>query len=89
MKNFAVMHNDRVSNTIVAESKEFAEEITGLSCVEITESTGFANLGYEFINNKFRAVSPGTGYVYNESTLIWESPESTDFDESLARDIIS
>jgi hypothetical protein len=88
MKNFAVMHNDRVSNTIVAESKEFAEEITGLSCIEITESTGFANLGYEFINNKFRLLSPGNEYVYNEFTSTWEIPQSPEFDESLARDII-
>ncbi len=82
------MHNDIVTNAIVAESKELAEEITGLSCIEITESTGFANLGYEFINNKFRAVSPGEQYAYNEFTLTWEIPESIEFDESLARDII-
>lgn len=82
------MHNDRVSNTIVAESKEFAEEITGLSCIEITDSTGFANIGYEFINNKFRSVSPGNEYVYNDFTSTWEIPEEIPFDESLARDII-
>ncbi len=82
------MHNNIVQNAIVAESKEFAEEITGLSCIEITESTGFANLGYEFINNKFRPVSPGNEYVYNESLLIWEIEQSSEFDESLARDIL-
>ena len=37
MANYAVIKNNIVENTIVADSKEIAEEVTGLTCVEYTD----------------------------------------------------
>lgn len=37
MANYAVIQNDKVTNVIVADSKEIAEEVTGLICIEYTE----------------------------------------------------
>lgn len=36
MTNFAVLDGENVVNTIVAESKTIAEQITGKVCVEFT-----------------------------------------------------
>jgi hypothetical protein len=38
MSNFAVIKNRVVINTIVAESKEIAESVTGLQCVAYEEN---------------------------------------------------
>lgn len=47
MANFAVIENDIVTNTIVAESKAIAEEVTGKTCVEYTSSNAaHIGLGY-------------------------------------------
>jgi hypothetical protein len=35
--NYAVISNNDVINLIVADSKEIAEEVTGLTCVEYTD----------------------------------------------------
>jgi hypothetical protein len=35
--NFAVISGNSVTNIIVADSKEIAEEVTGLLCVEYTD----------------------------------------------------
>jgi hypothetical protein len=37
MANFAVIKNNKVTNLIVSDSKETAEQITGLTCVEYTD----------------------------------------------------
>ena len=34
MKNFAVIENGIVVNCIVSDTKELAEELTGLTCIE-------------------------------------------------------
>lgn len=36
MANYAVIENNKVSNVIAADSKEVAEEVTGLSCIDVT-----------------------------------------------------
>ena len=36
MSQFAVIENGIVLNTIIADSKAIAEEITGLTCIEYT-----------------------------------------------------
>ena len=38
MANFAVINGGKVSNIIVADTKEIAEEVTGQLCVEYTDS---------------------------------------------------
>lgn len=52
MSNFAVIQDNKVLNIIVAESKEIAEEVTGMLCVEsLTENPAVIGLGY--INGVF------------------------------------
>ena len=50
MKTFAVIENEKVLNTIIADSKAIAEEVTGKTCVEYTESNpACIGLGYNGI----------------------------------------
>ncbi len=54
MANYAVIQNNIVTNIIVADSKEIAEEVTGLLCIEYTEENpvgiGWTWDGTSFIN---------------------------------------
>lgn len=52
MANFAVIKEDKVINTIVCESKSIAEEVTGFTCVEYTDSDR-PHIGLSYINGVF------------------------------------
>ena len=48
MASYAVIKDNLVTNVIVADSKEIAEQITGLLCVEYTENNpACIGLGYD------------------------------------------
>ena len=48
MKSFAVINNGIVTNLIVADTKEIAEEATGLLCIEsVGENQAYIGLKYE------------------------------------------
>jgi len=48
MANFAVINENKVTNIIVADTKEIAEEATGQLCVEYTdESPARIGLGWD------------------------------------------
>jgi hypothetical protein len=52
MKNFAVLNGNKVQNIIVCESEELATEITGLTCIDVTDNID-ASIEKYFINNNF------------------------------------
>jgi len=71
MSNFAVIENNLVINTIVADSKEIAEDITGKQCVEYTqENPACIGLGYD-----------GVTFDQPEVTVIEGQPEVTVIEE--------
>jgi hypothetical protein len=48
MNNYAIIENQKVTNTIICESKILAEKITGKICVEYTETNpAVIGLGYD------------------------------------------
>lgn len=47
MSNFAIIKNNVVLNTIVAESKEIAENLSGNECVEYTKENS-AHIGLSY-----------------------------------------
>ena len=52
MANYAVMKNNKVSNVIVADTKEVAEEITSSVCIEYTEVNP-AGIGWTYNGSTF------------------------------------
>lgn len=52
MANYAVIQNDAVTNIIVADSKEIAEEVTNLTCIEYTEENPAA-IGWTYNGSTF------------------------------------
>jgi hypothetical protein len=52
MANYAVIQNNTVTNVIVADSKEIAEEVTGLLCIEYTEENP-TNIGWTYDGTSF------------------------------------
>jgi hypothetical protein len=55
MANYAVIKNDVINNIIVADTKEIAESITGLSCIEITPEPGAPGIGWAYDGVTFTA----------------------------------
>jgi hypothetical protein len=49
MATFAVIKDGIVENCIVADSKEIAEKITGLTCIE----SDIAHIGFPYIDGNF------------------------------------
>lgn len=52
MAEYAVIQNNLVVNVIVADSKEIAESVTDLECVDIAEEIG-VGIGWSFTDNVF------------------------------------
>lgn len=72
MPNFAVLDGENVLNTILAESKTIAEEVTGKTCVEFN-STDRAEIGGTYVSGIFIKRKPYPSWVLNAEN-IWESP---------------
>jgi hypothetical protein len=53
MANFTVINNGVVVNTILADSKEIAEEVTGLTCIEYEFKTGAPGIGWHWDGLEF------------------------------------
>lgn len=70
-KKFAVLDNENVINTIVAESKEIAEQITDKTCIEFTLEA--ATPGGQYINGVFIPPKPFPSFVLNDRNE-WEPP---------------
>jgi len=71
MPNFAIIENNIILNTIVANSKAIAEEITGKTCVEFTVEP--AEPGGTYVNGVFLKKKPYASWVLNEFN-IWTAP---------------
>lgn len=74
MPKYAVIQEDGVVfNTIVSDTKEIAESITGFSCVEYTDEP--AEPGGTWDGQKFKPRKPGPDYVWDEDTQLWVEPK--------------
>lgn len=72
MANFAVIDGINVVNTIVCESKEVAEQVTGKTCIEYSDNDR-AETGGTFENNKFISKKPYPSWVLDQDDN-WQSP---------------
>lgn len=52
MANFAVISGNSVSNVIVADTKEIAEQVIGSACIEYTDENP-ASIGWTFDGTNF------------------------------------
>ena len=52
MANFAVLTGNFVTNVIVAETKEIAEQVTNATCIEYTDGVGIGHI-YDFETGTF------------------------------------
>jgi hypothetical protein len=71
MKKFAVLNGENVVNTIVADSKAIAEEVTGLTCVEYTVEK--AECGGTYINGIFTPRKPFASWILDANNS-WQAP---------------
>lgn len=55
MANYAVIKDGLVTNVIVAESKEIAESVTSLTCIEVNNEPGAPGIGWSYDGSSFSA----------------------------------
>lgn len=64
MPNYAVVDvTGIISNILVADSKEIAEEVSRLNCFEIDESNSYVKIGYVFDEETQLYVDPNAESV--------------------------
>jgi hypothetical protein len=86
MPNFAVIEGKNVINTILAESKTIAEEVTGKTCVEYTNES--AETGGTYVDGVFIQHKPFESWVLNSNNQ-WEAPiDQPIFDENNPKNYI-
>ena len=71
MPKYAILDGINIINTIVADSLEIAQEVTGKPCVEFT--TELAEPGGTYENGIFIQKKPFPSWVLNEDS-VWVSP---------------
>jgi hypothetical protein len=71
MANFAVLDGENILNTIVAESKAIAEEVTGKTCLEFTGEG--VEPGGTYVGGVFISRKPYASWVLNLDN-VWEAP---------------
>lgn len=71
MPNFAVLDGLNVINTILADSKEIAENVTGKICIEYTDEP--AEVGGTYENNVFIPKKPYPSWILTDKNL-WAAP---------------
>ena len=71
MANFAVIKDGIVTNTIVADSKAIAEEVTSKTCIEYT--TEPAEVGGTYVDKKFIKRQPFPSWV-RVGEADWKAP---------------
>lgn len=73
MANYAVLDGINVLNTIVADSKEIAEEVTGKTCILFTENEK-AQSGGTYENGTFIPPKPYPSWILNTQKNEWNAP---------------
>jgi hypothetical protein len=59
MANYAIIQENKVINVIVADTKEVAEAVTGLTCIEYTQQNP-AGIGWTWDGTNFIGPEPIT-----------------------------
>lgn len=82
MANYAVIENGTVVNTILADSKEIAEEVTKKECIESTEENQIA-IGWYWSaeHNKYIMPSPFPSWVFDGENWNAPTPRPEDADK--------
>lgn len=57
MATYAIVENNLVTNVIIADTLQIAEEVTGKTCVEYNEDNP-AGIGWTYDGEKFVAPEP-------------------------------
>jgi hypothetical protein len=71
MASYVVIKNGIVDNVIVADTKEIAEMVTGLSCIEIYNEPGDPGIGWLYDGTNFTAP---VIEIPEEETITEETP---------------
>lgn len=71
MINWAIIENNKIINRIIADTKEIAEELTGLQAID---DEGWIQIGFEKFNDSWRPSYPTDGleYSWDDTNKFWK-----------------
>jgi hypothetical protein len=75
MATYAVIENGTVTNVIVADSQEIAEQVTEKTCIEYTEEAPLG-IGWYWLEaaNAYIVPAPFASWTYDVATKAWNAP---------------
>jgi hypothetical protein len=75
MAAYAVIENGTVTNVIIADSLEIAQEATQKTCVEYTEESPLG-IGWYWLEsaNAYIKPAPFASWTYDVAAKVWNSP---------------
>jgi hypothetical protein len=71
--NFAIIKDNVVINTVIADSKSIAESITNETCVQYLDNQN-VYIGGTYNGTTFTPPKPFASFIYNEETNKWDAP---------------
>jgi len=75
MTIFAIVKDKKISNNLVAESLEILQLLLPQeTIVEETELTGFAWIGSDVIDGKFKPPKPFDSWSFDSKAFVWKAP---------------
>lgn len=75
MATYAVIENGSVTNVIVADSLEIAQEVTQKTCIEYTEETPLG-IGWYWLDtvSEYIPPAPFASWTYDVADKVWIAP---------------
>lgn len=75
METYAIIKNGIVENVVIADDENFfAIGYPDDLVIKVTEETGQANVGVEFVSGKFVPMKPWGSWIFDESSWTWVAP---------------
>lgn len=80
MARWAIIRDNKIVNLILADSKEIAEEVTGLEAID---DENWIGIGFEMTSEGWRPPYPtdGANYIWNQEYISWQLVEDSSTEE--------
>lgn len=76
MQTYAIIRDDLVYNIVIADDENFfAVAYPDDIVIPVTEETGVAAIGVEFIDGKFMPIKPWNSWVFDPNVWSWIAPQ--------------
>jgi hypothetical protein len=66
---------DNIVTEVIVGTAEWGEQNIGGNWVDVTETTGYPGIGWEWLGDVFRSPQPSPDCVWDDDLNVWVCPE--------------